>query len=159
MDAATWGSSPAPELEFVFEASIALAPLLEVGPTQRGQRRIVPIAGGSFAGPRLRGEILAGGADWQFVRADGVLELEARYVLRADDGTHISVINRGLRRNLGPPDNEPPHTASGSAAVYFRAAPVFEAPAGAHAWLNESLFVSTGVRNPDDVRLRVYRVA
>ena len=58
---------------------------------------MVPITGGTFEGPRLKGKVLPG-ADWQIVRPDGVLELEARYALETDDGALISMVNRCLRR-------------------------------------------------------------
>ena len=88
-------------LELVFSAEVAVAPPLVVGPSSHGLRRIIPILGGRVEGPRLSGEVLAGGADWQFERPDGVWQLEARYTLRAQDGTLIQVINRALRH--GPP--------------------------------------------------------
>jgi Protein of unknown function (DUF3237) len=148
-----------PELEFVFEASGVLVPPLDIGPTPRGARRVVDIASGPFKGPRIAGEVAPNGTDWQVVRADGVVEVEARYVLRTDDGVSILVNTRGLRH--GPPEamqavarGEPVDPT----AIYFRVAPVFEAPAGRYEWLNRSLFVGTGMRLPDAIRLRVYRV-
>lgn len=41
--------------------------------------------------------MLPGGADWQLLRHDGVTELEARYILRTDDGALIYVSNHALR--------------------------------------------------------------
>jgi hypothetical protein len=73
-----------------------------VGETPEGLRRIIPILGGGVSGPRLEGEILAAGADFQMFRSNGVTVLEARYVLRTSDGAVIAVNNVGLRR--GPPD-------------------------------------------------------
>src|SRR5262245_32541264 len=133
-----------PELRHVCDIEVSVGPIRDLGPTPHGRRRIIPIVSGTVTGERLAGEVVPGGADWQYVRADGVLELEARYSIRASDGTEIAVINRGMRRAL--PEimerlsrGEPVDPA----LVYFRTAPVFEAPAGPHAWLNESVFLGT----------------
>src|ERR1700737_3956084 len=74
-----------------------------IGAVPYGTRRTVPIAGGDFEGPRLRGSVLPGGsADWVLLRADGVLELDLRATLQTDDGALISMRSFGLRH--GPPD-------------------------------------------------------
>ena len=88
--------------EFLFELRAEVAAPLVVGPSSHGFRRVIPITGGSFHGPRLSGRVVPGGADWQFVRPDGVFELEARYTLEAQDGTLIQVVNHALRH--GPPE-------------------------------------------------------
>jgi hypothetical protein len=84
-------------LRKLFKAEIALEPPRELGETPLGRRRIIGIAGGRFAGERLQGRVLAGGADWQVVRADGVADLDARYTLETEDGALIYVRNRGYR--------------------------------------------------------------
>lgn len=149
-----------PELELLFEANVALQPAIVVGDTPQGLRRVVPISGGRFEGATMRGEVLPGGADWQFVRADGVTELEALYLLRTDDGVVVQVHNRGIRH--GPPEVMQ-RMAAGEAvdpsAYYFRAVPVFSAPAGRYDGLNRSVFLCTGGRYTDAVRLWFYRVA
>ncbi len=68
-------SPAAPGLEYVCSLLVKIAPALVVGETPHGTRRIVPITGGTFGGPTMKGEVLTGGADWQVVRADGVAEL------------------------------------------------------------------------------------
>ena len=94
------------------------------GAAPDGQRRHIPILGGTFEGPLLRGEILAGGADWQVTRSDGVLVLDAIYAMRTDDGAVIQVRNRGMRS--GPPEAMAA-LARGErvdpTSIYFRAAP------------------------------------
>src|SRR5689334_23330821 len=120
-----------PALEFIFGVEVAVAPPLVVGESSRGLRRIVPLLGGSVRGPRLQGEVLPGGADWQYVRPDGVLSLEARYTIRTEDNALIQVINRGLRH--GPPEvMERIFRGEGVAAeeYYFRSVAEFEAPRG-----------------------------
>jgi hypothetical protein len=41
---------------------------------------------------------------------------------------------------------------------YFRATPSFDAPAGPYEWLNRGIFVCTGLRYPDAVKLWLWRV-
>jgi hypothetical protein len=148
-----------PPLEFVCEVKAALRAPLEVGPTPSGLRRIVDIAEGRFEGPLLRGTILAGGADWQILRTDGVAELQAHYVLKTEDGVLIQVRNRGLRHG---PEEVLRRIAAGDAVnpseYYFRTTPVFEAPAGRYEWLNRSIFVATAARFAASVIVRVFRV-
>jgi Protein of unknown function (DUF3237) len=149
-----------PALRHVCDIEVHVGPIRDLGPTPHGRRRIIPILSGTVRGPRLEGEVVPGGTDWQYVRSDGVLELAARYSIRTNDGTEIAVINRGMRR--APSDIMEAMSrgeAVDPALVYFRTSPVFEAPAGRYAWLNESIFVATAVRLPDTVRIAVFEVA
>jgi hypothetical protein len=148
-----------PELRHVCDIEALVGPIRDLGPTPHGRRRIIDIAGGTVIGPRLTGRVVLGGADWQYVRTDGVIELEARYCIRTVDGTEIAVTNRGLRR-AGPEIMERMSRgeAVDPALVYFRTVPVFEAPAGPYAWLNESVFLATAARFPDTVRITVFEV-
>lgn len=148
-----------PGYEFICELEARLDPPILIGQTPVGLRRMVPIIGGHFAGPRLRGTGVPGGADWQYQRSDGAWVLEAIYLLRTDDDVLIQVRNHGLR--VGPPEvmrrlaaGEPVDPSE----YYFRAAPSFEAPAGRYEWLNRGLFVCTGARYPDAVKLWVWKV-
>jgi hypothetical protein len=145
--------------EFAFEARVTVGTLLTVGRMRAGERRIIPITGGDFAGPRLSGDILPGGADWQVVSPDGLTEVEARYTLRERDGTLIYVANRGLRH--GDPDVMR-RLARGEgvdpALYYFRTVPTFEVADGPHAWLQRAIFVGTGVRRPEEVVIRYFEI-
>jgi Protein of unknown function (DUF3237) len=149
----------APQLRHVFVIEAEVGPMRDLGAMPHGRRRIVPILGGSVTGPRLEAQVLSGGADWQHVRGDGVVELVARYSIRAKDGTEIAVTNRGLRR--ASPETMA-RMARGEAVdpalVYCRTTPQFEAPAGACEWLNGSVFVGSAVRLPDKVQIAVYEV-
>ena len=148
-----------PDLAHVCDIDVTVGPIRELGAMPRGRRRLVPILGGIVSGPRLEGEVLPGGADWQIARADGILELVARYAIRTTGGQDIAVTNRGLRR-AAPEIME--RLARGEPVdpmlVYFRTTPVFEAPAGASDWLNRSLFLASAARLPDRVRLRIFEV-
>src|SRR5271168_4462744 len=91
-----------PDLQFAFEIEVEVAAPLDLGQTQNGHRRVVPIQGGKVAGPRLQGRLLAVGADWQILRPDGTADLDARYTIQTNDGALIYVVNRGVRH--GPAD-------------------------------------------------------
>ncbi len=93
---------PTPRLEMLCHVAVKVATPQLIGTMLTGERRIIPIIGGRFEGPKMRGEILPGGADWQIVAADGTTSLEARYTLKTDDGALIYVRNVGLRH--GPPE-------------------------------------------------------
>lgn len=149
-----------PGLEFVFELEARLAEPMVVGDTYEGRRRVIPILDGSFDGPELRGLLEpAGAADWQYTRGDNVTRVEAVYALRTDDGVLIQVRNRGLRHG---PEAVMQRLAAGAEVdpkeYYFRAVPEFTAPRGRYQWLNESLFLCSGARFPQAVRLWFYRV-
>ena len=137
--------------EFVLEAYVTLAPREKVGGSKYGQRQFVPITGGKFEGPKLSGEVLSG-TDWQVVRADGVIEMDAQYSLRASDGTVIQVRNRGIV--VVPKD------ARAFSDAYVRTVPEFEAPSdGPHAWLNCAIFLGRLVEfSQSFVRVRMYKV-
>ena len=149
--------SQAPQPEFVAEVQAEVAAPIVIGASAAGERRIVPITGGRVSGPRLEGEVLPGGADFQLIRPDGVAEIEARYALRLNDGALVHVVNRGLR-HAAPEDVE--RLLRGEAVpperVYFRTAPCFETAAPAHAWLRRRLFVGLGERQPAAVIVRIF---
>jgi hypothetical protein len=148
-----------PTLTQVLEARVFVSPAQELGEIGGGRRRIVPILGGTVEGPRLEAEVLPGGADWQTIFPDGRTEVLARYTLRALDGTHIGVVNRGVRR--GSAEVIRRLTAGefvDPSQYYFRTAPVFEVAQGPHAWLLDYAFVGVGIREPDRVLLKIYAV-
>lgn len=149
-----------PDLQFLFEARVAVAPPLVIGNSSHGLRRIVPILGGHCAGPRLQGEVLPGGADWQYLRPDGVWSLEARYTIRAIDGALIQVVNRGLRH--GPPEVLERIFRGETVSpdeYYFRSAAEFEAPLGGpHEWLNRGIVVGTAERLASEAIVRFHLV-
>ena len=148
-----------PDLQFLFQARGVLDAAVVVGETPVGLKRVVPILGGTFSGPEIRGTIVPGGADWQYVRADNVTVVEARYLLRTDDDVLIEVHNRGIRH--GPAETMKRLAAGESVdprEYYFRATPVLTAPAGKYEWLNRSLFVCSGARYATAITLWIYRI-
>lgn len=95
---------PRPDLRYVARVTVDLvAPIWELGETSDlGRRRIIPITGGTIAGPGLNGRILDNGADWQVVTRDGLALIETRYLLELDDGALAYLQTRGYRH--GPAD-------------------------------------------------------
>ena len=150
---------PTPALELVTRLTVEVGRPVEAGTTGRGLRRIIPITGGRADGPALAGTIEGGGNDVQVIRPDGVAEIEARYIVITDAGMHVFIENIGVRH--GSPEAMA-RIVRGElvdpAEVYFRAVPRFETDDPALAWLERDLFVATGARFPDCVRIDVFRV-
>jgi len=124
-----------PQLEFALQLKVTLGEAYTCGETQHGQRTIIPITGGTFEGPNIKGTIINGGADYQLNnKATGRTELEAIYCIKTDDGVNIHVRNCGII-NSGKDEQ-------GNPTFYFKAAPQFEAPVDSkYAWLNNAIFV------------------
>jgi hypothetical protein len=133
-----------PGVRFVLEALVTIGPVIDIGATSNGHRRIIPITGGTFQGPRVSGVVLDQGEDTQLVRPDGVTEIAARYTLRTRDGVLIYVTNCGL---IVPGRDGDVRDAAHSAPPlpqYVRTIPKLEAPRnGAYEWLNQALYVGT----------------
>ena len=123
-----------PQLEFVMQLKVTLGESYSCGETQHGRRTVIPITGGTFEGPNIKGTILNGGADYQLATG-GRTEIEAIYSIKTDDGIYIHIRNRGIIASGGAEQG-------GRPSFYFRCAPQFEAPADSkYAWLNNSLFL------------------
>jgi len=146
-------------LQHLFKAEISLAAAQELGATPQGRRRIIGITGGRFAGERLSGRVVPGGADWQVVRADGVADLDARYTLETSDGALIYVRNRGYRH--GPAEVLKKLSAGEGvhpSLYYMRTTPLFETGDARYAWLNRIVCIATGARRAAAVELDVFEV-
>jgi Protein of unknown function (DUF3237) len=145
---------PPPRLEFVFAAHVTVGEPLDVGDVGKGRRRIVPITGGEFSGPTMRGVVLGGGADWQIIRDDGVAELEARYTLQSSDGALVYVRH-------GPPEVMAALAAGREVtpgSYYFRGATFFETSVERYDWLTRHVIICTGHREPSLVKVEFYRI-
>jgi hypothetical protein len=141
------------------ELHVKVGTPIEIGVGPLGRRRIIPIEGGRFEGPSLRGSVLSGGADWQVIRPDGLSELDTRYVLRTEDGALIYIQNAGMRH--APPEIVERLLAGEEidpSQVYFRTVPRFETGALHLQWLTRAIFIGSGERHPHDVIVRVWRV-
>lgn len=122
-----------PGLELLYRSVVKLGQMIPVGETALGMRRIIPITGGTFEGPNMRGEILPMGWDWQLDRPDGCTQIIADYFLRTDDGVVINVVNSGAL--CRPAEDGTPRPV--------RTSPVFEAPRGAYEWLGQGGYIGT----------------
>ncbi|HET7900458.1 MAG TPA: DUF3237 domain-containing protein [Candidatus Nanopelagicales bacterium] len=151
---------PDPVLEPAFEVRVNVDPALRVGGASAHEAlHVVPITGGSVEGPRLRGEVLPGGEDW-YVDRDGTIALDARYVLRAEDGALIAIANRGFWR--ASPDVAARLDAGEAVSeteYYYRTSPVFTTEAPAHRWLTETVFVGLAREDRGDVVIRFFALA
>jgi uncharacterized protein DUF3237 len=144
---------------YVFTITAFVDRVISAGKMDAGERRIIPIAGGEVKGRDLNGKVLALGADFQIVRASGLIELEAKYAIETDDGAVIYVENKGVR--FGPTEllqRLYRGEAVDPALIYFRTAPRFETGATKYHWLTESLFVGSAARHADRVVIDVHQV-
>ncbi|OGA39170.1 MAG: hypothetical protein A3G28_01320 [Betaproteobacteria bacterium RIFCSPLOWO2_12_FULL_68_19] len=147
------------ELSPLMHVEVTLEPVRDLGDTPLGRRRIIGITGGRFAGPRLSGRILPGGADWQVIRSDGVACLDARYTLETSDGALIYVNNRGYRHGPGEVIERLARGEEVDPALYYmRATPWFETSAARYAWLNRTICVASGARRAAAVELDFFEV-
>jgi muconolactone delta-isomerase len=152
---------PDPRLRRVFRLEATLGKPLDLGDTDRGRRRIMPLTAGAFAGPELNGKLLSGAsADWQIVLADGTTLGDIRYTLQTDAGALIYVQSRSVRHG---PAEVLARLARGEevdAGEYtFRAATRIESAAPELDWLNKGVFISVGGRHPGGVIYETYLVA
>ena len=151
--------SVTPSLRILYTSIIEVETPLLVGHSPYGERRIIHIRGGAFSGPRLFGRVLPGGADWQIIRGDGIVEVEARYTLKTHDGALIYVCNWGLRHG---PEEVMKRLVSGEevdpSEYYFRTTPIFETGAPGYKWLNGIVAIAAGERRAKEVIITVYEV-
>jgi Protein of unknown function (DUF3237) len=162
--AARHGRRPRPgwtmlKFEPLCKIEAQVGPIVSLGRAQYGERRVIAILGGSVTGARMNGAILPGGADWQINREDGVLDIEARYVIRLSDGAGVEVLSQGYRH--GAPEvmarlarGEPVSPDE----YFFRTVIRFQTGAAAHADLNRTLAIASAVREPGLVKLDVFRL-
>lgn len=150
-------SLPAPGLQFFADLSVRVGAPHEIGSTPAGNRRVIPILGGQVRGDGWTGRVVPGGADFQAIVSPTLARLDARYVIETDDGDLVYVVNRAIRSASAETTQrlirgEPVDPAS----VYFRCVPTFETSAPSLSWINERLFVGTGVRRPEEVLISVF---
>jgi hypothetical protein len=144
----------------LFTITMQLPPTLELGDTPAGNRRVFTVAGGTFAGDRLRGDVLAqGSSDVLLVRGDGASQQDVRLLLRTDDGGLILMTYRGVRHASAEVNAR---IARGevvaSSEYYLRTAPFFETSSPSHDWLNRIVSVGIGERNPEGVSYEVFEI-
>lgn len=142
------------EAELVLEVQVEIQPPMVVGQTFNGYLKVIPIAGGTFQGEQLRGEVIAGGADWNTVFGSGPEDLEgirqvfAKYTLKTEDGAYISVENEGWK------------AVDQASATAIATVPKLRTADPRYHWLNYGVYVGSLTPRPDGsgVTLRFYRM-
>ena len=162
--------TPGPRVEVIgeittahlFDMVVDLNPRLDIGGGPFGQRVLFGSAGGSFEGPGLRGEVLAGGGDWALFRPAGVMMLDVRLTLRTHDDALVHMTYGGrwvtppdLRADLADPARR--HQVD-PARYYFRTNPLFETGAKEYAWLNDIVCIGSGYLIKGGIAYKVSRV-
>jgi hypothetical protein len=151
--------TPQLETRYVFTLTVRIAEVTSAGDIGTGVRRIIPIIGGEVRGEKVNGKVLPFGADFQIIRPNELIELEAKYAFETDDGAVVYVENKGMR--FGPADllqklkrGEPVDPK----LIYFRTVPKFETGAPNYRWLMENLFICSAARHADRVVIDVHQV-
>jgi len=151
--------TPVLETRYVFTITARIGEVTTAGETGHGVRRIIPITGGEVKGENINGRVGAFGADFQIIRPNELIDLEARYAFETDDGAVVYVENKGIR--FGPIEllrklkrGEPVDPK----LIYCRTVPKFETGAEKYRWLMESLFVASAARHADRVVIDVHQV-
>ena len=151
--------SPILETKYVFTITANIGAVTTAGDIGSGVRRIIPITGGEVRGDNINGKVCAFGADFQIIRPNELIELEARYAFETDDGAVVYVENKGLR--FGPVDllqklkrGEPVDPK----LIYFRTVPKFETGHEKYRWLMQHLFIGSAARHADRVVIDVHQV-
>jgi Protein of unknown function (DUF3237) len=151
--------TPVLDTKYVFTITALIGPVTTAGDIGHGVRRIIPIVGGEVRGPDINGKVLAFGADFQIIRPNELIDLEAKYAFETDDGATVYVENRGVR--FGPVEllqklkrGEPVDPK----LIYFRTVPKFETGHEKYRWLMQHIFVASAARHADRVVIDVHMV-
>jgi uncharacterized protein DUF3237 len=151
--------TPTLQTKYVFTITALIGPVTSAGEIGSGVRRIIPVIGGEVKGEGISGKVLGFGADFQIIRPNELIELEAKYAFETDDGATVYVENRGIR--FGPIEllqklkrNEPVDPA----LVYFRTNPRFETGHDKYRWLMQHIFIGSAARHADRVIVDVHMV-
>ena len=144
--------------KYVFTLTANIGSVTSAGEIGHGVRRIIPITGGEVRG-EITGKVCPFGADFQIIRPNELIELEAKYAFETDDGAVVYVENKGIR--FGPIEllqrlkrGEPVDPA----LIYFRTVPRFETGSEKYRWLMENLFIGSAARHADRVIIDVHQV-
>jgi len=124
-----------PFAELAWQAWVDIGPRQDLGLSAAGERFMIPILGGRFEGQvegvLLQGNVLAGGADRQLLRPDGIKELDALYEMQTHDGAVVTIHNRVLIDDAAQPQR------------YVMSHVRVTAPQGPYEVLNRRVFVGT----------------
>jgi hypothetical protein len=151
---------PDPRLTKIYRLEATLGQALDIGDIAQGRRRIVPLTGGTFAGPELSGKLVPGAsADWQVVLSDGTALGDIRYTLQTDRGDFLYVQSSGVRHGSAEVLSRLGRGEDVDASEYtFRTSTQIEAAAADLDWLNKGVFISVAGRQPGGVVYETYLV-
>jgi hypothetical protein len=148
-----------PRLEHLYDMYVDLEAPQVIGQTPVGMRQIFIVKGGSFVGPKMRGDLLHGGGDWAMFRTDGAVQLDVRATLKTDDDALIYATYSGLI--LAEPEVFGKLVAGEDVPLsdyYFYTNPMFQTGAEKYAWLNQAMAIGRGRAIPNGVEYRVWAV-
>lgn len=124
---------------FLMELALDVADQLDAGHTS-----IAPVTGGTFGGPRLRGTVRVGGADW-ITQVSGHSSLDVRITLDTEDGEIIYMTYTGVV-----------HRAD--SGLYWRVRPIFQTASEKYDWLNHIVCVGKSKQIPGKVAYDVFEI-
>ncbi len=144
----------------IYRLEATLGDPQDVGEISAGHRRIVPLTGGTFSGPELRGTLLPGAStDWQIVLSDGTALGDIRYTLETERGDLLYVQSQGVRHGSPEVLARLGRGEDVDASEYtFRTSAKIETAAAGLDWLNKGIFISVAGRQPGGVIYEVYLV-
>jgi Protein of unknown function (DUF3237) len=151
---------PDPLLHMIYRLEASVGEPQDLGEISAGHRRIVPLTGGTFSGPELRGSLLPGAsADWQIVLPDGTVLGDVRYTLETERGDLLYVQSQGVRHGSTAVLERLGRGEDVDASDYtFRTTVRIETGADNLDWMNKGIFVSVGGRQRGGVIYEVYLV-
>lgn len=133
-----------------------------IGKGPHGDRSTVIFKGGRFEGPRMRGEILPGGGDWEIVNNHDDIQtahLDTRYNLLTHDGATIYLQTTGTRtgrrevlEKLGE------DTSIGADQFRMRLNLKMECGDPKYSWVNDCVFIASSGRVGSQVIYDAYQV-
>lgn len=148
-----------PRLEHLFDMHVDLEAPQAIAGAPAGSRSIFVVKGGTFEGPRLKGEALPGGGDWALMRTDGSIQLDVRATGRTEDGALIYMTYSGV---LSASPEVFQRIFSGEdvplGEYYFYTNPMFQTGAEKYRWLNDRIAIGRGRAVPGAVEYRVWTV-
>ncbi len=150
---------PTLETKYAFTITARIGEVTSAGEIGSGVRRIIPILGGEVKGEGISGKVLPFGADFQIIRPNELIELEAKYAFETDDGAVVYVENIGIR--FGPVEllqNLKRGEPVDPKLIYFRTRPRFETGHPNYQWLMQHLFIGSAARHADRVVIDVHQV-
>jgi hypothetical protein len=144
------------ELRALGTFNVDVGPVADLG---TGRRYVIFSGGSATFRDGTSGVVVEGGVDWQLVRPDGVVEIDAHYVIRTEHDEEIEVVSRGVRKmSAAVADRLARGDEVGADEYYFRTFVRLTTAASRLLWMNDLLAVSTGRRERDSVHLELCEV-